>query len=118
MDMIRWNWRSQRFPHQINNQRFFIATTPFFSYMAVNIICFSQEGCMGCEEQASINQEVMGLLKVKIEEIDAVKNPEYIKQYNLRVTPTIIILKDGEEKERFQGVIHREELENVIKKYL
>jgi thioredoxin 1 len=86
--------------------------------MAVEIICFSQEGCMGCEEQASINQEVTDLLHVRIEEIDAVKNPEYIKQYNLRVTPTIIILEDGKEKERFQGVIHKEELEKTVKKYL
>jgi thioredoxin 1 len=86
--------------------------------MAVKVICFNQEGCMGCEEQAPINKEVEKSLDIEIEEIDAVKNPEYIQQFGLRVTPTIVILQDDELKDRFEGVIHREELESAIKKYL
>jgi thioredoxin 1 len=86
--------------------------------MAVRVICFDQEGCMGCEEQAPINQEVSKALSIEIEEIDAVKNPEYIKQFGLRVTPTIIILDGDDVKERYEGVVHREELEEAIKKYL
>jgi thioredoxin 1 len=86
--------------------------------MALRVICFNQEGCMGCEEQAPINREVSGALGIEIEEIDAVKTPRYIKQYNLRVTPTILILEADEVKERFEGVVHREELEASIKKYL
>lgn len=73
---------------------------------------------MGCEEQAPINQEVSKALSIEIEEIDAVKNPEYIKQFGLRVTPTIIILDGEDVKERYEGVVHREELEEAIKKYL
>jgi hypothetical protein len=34
------------------------------------------------------------------------------------VTPTVIIEKDGVVKERFEGVVHREQLEGAIKKYL
>ncbi|HDR73444.1 MAG TPA: thioredoxin [Methanoculleus sp.] len=86
--------------------------------MAVKVICFNQEGCMGCEEQIPINQEVETSLGIEIEEIDAVHNPEYIKTFGLRVTPTIVILEDDEVKERFEGVVHREELESAIKKYL
>ena len=86
--------------------------------MAVKVICFNQEGCMGCEEQAPINKEVEKSLSIEIESIDAVKNPEYITEFGLRVTPTIVILQDDELKERFEGVIHREELESAIKKYL
>jgi len=83
--------------------------------MSLRVICFYQEGCLGCEEQSPINKEVSNALGIEIEEIDAVKNPEMIKEYNLRVTPTIIILADGDEKERFEGVIHREGLEDAIK---
>jgi thioredoxin 1 len=86
--------------------------------MSFRILCFHQEGCMGCEEQKPINREVSADLGVEIEEIDAVKNPKYIEQYHLRVTPTILILEDEDVKERFEGVIHREELEDAIKKYL
>jgi thioredoxin 1 len=86
--------------------------------MAVTVTCFYQPGCMGCMEQSPINREVAAALHVSIGEIDAVKNPQYIKQYTLKVTPTIIIEKDGSVKERFEGVVHREQLEGAIKKYL
>jgi thioredoxin 1 len=86
--------------------------------MAVSVICFYQPGCMGCMEQTPINNEVAQSLHLKIDEIDAIKNPQYIKQYSLKVTPTIIIVRDGAEKERFEGVVHREQLEEAIKKHL
>ncbi|MGD1004370.1 MAG: thioredoxin family protein [Methanoregulaceae archaeon] len=86
--------------------------------MVVNVFCFYQPGCMGCMEQSPINREVSQELHIKIEEIDAKKNPHYIKQYSLKATPTIIIEMDGAVKERFEGVVHREQLEKAIKKYL
>jgi thioredoxin 1 len=86
--------------------------------MAVSVTCFYQPGCMGCLEQSPINREVAAALHVIIEEIDAIKNPQVIKQYTLKVTPTIIIEKDGSVKERFEGVVHREQLEGAIRKYL
>ena len=86
--------------------------------MAVRVICFYQPGCMGCMEQTPINREVEKKLSLKIEEIDAVKNPQYIKEYQLKVTPTIVVVKDGEVKERLEGVVHREQLESTLKKYL
>jgi thioredoxin 1 len=42
----------------------------------------------------------------------------FIEKYSLRVTPTTLILKDGHVVERFEGVVHREQLEDAIKKYL
>lgn len=86
--------------------------------MGVAVLCFNQEGCMGCSEQAPINREVEKDLNIRIDEIDAVKNPRFVTQYRLRVTPTIIILQNGEEKKRFEGLVHREELEATVKKYL
>jgi thioredoxin 1 len=86
--------------------------------MAVRVLCFFQPGCMGCMEQSPINREVGKTLGISIEEIDAVKNPHYIREYQLKVTPTIIVLRDNEPKERFEGVVHREQLESTLKKYL
>jgi len=86
--------------------------------MAVRVICFFQPGCMGCMEQTPINSEVGKTLNVKIEEIDAVKNPQYVRDYLLKVTPTIVVVKDGEVKERLEGVVHSEQLESTLKKYL
>jgi thioredoxin 1 len=73
---------------------------------------------MGCMEQTPINTEVGKALNIAIEEIDAIKNPQYIKEFLLKVTPTIVILKEGTLMERFEGVVHAEQLTAAIKKYL
>ena len=86
--------------------------------MGVAVLCFNQEGCMGCAEQSPINRQVEKALHIEIKEIDAVKNPRFVAQYNLRVTPTVIILSNGEEKRRFEGLVHREELEAAVREYL
>ncbi len=87
-------------------------------FMVVRVICFYQPGCMGCMEQTPINTEVAQALNITIEEIDAVKNQHYIREFGLKVTPTIIILKDGTVMEQLEGVVHTEQLKAAIKKYL
>ena len=86
--------------------------------MAVKVISFYQEGCMGCEEQTPILHEVEQDLGITIEEIDAVKNPHYIKEYNLRVTPTTLVIEGDEVRERMEGLVHREDLEAAIRRHL
>lgn len=86
--------------------------------MGVAVLCFVQEGCMGCSEQVPINREVEKDLHLKIEGIDVVKNPRFVRQYRLRVTPTTIVLQNGEERRRFEGLVHREELEAAVRMYL
>jgi len=86
--------------------------------MAVRIICFYQPGCMGCMEQEPINREVEKALSLTIEEIDAIANPQYIKDYQLKVTPTIVIIQDGSVRERFGGLVQPERLKETLKKYL
>jgi len=87
-------------------------------FMAVRVICFYQPGCMGCMEQTPINLEVAKALNIPIEEIDALKNQDYIREFGLKVTPTIIILRDTTVLERFEGVVHQEQLKAAIMKYL
>ncbi|NLB01081.1 MAG: thioredoxin family protein [Methanomicrobiales archaeon] len=86
--------------------------------MVVKVINFYQEGCMACEEQTPILREAEKELDIKIEEIDAVKNPEYIKKYTLRVTPTTIVLDDDDVRERMEGLVHREDLKVAIQRHL
>lgn len=86
--------------------------------MTLRVLCFFQPGCMGCMEQEPINAEVSRALRVPIEEIDAVKHPHYVREYALTATPTILIIRDGTVAERFEGVVHSEQLESALKKYL
>lgn len=82
------------------------------------MINFYQEGCMGCEEQAPVLDEVRQRLGIVIEQIDAVKNPQYIKKYQLRVTPTTLVIEDDKVRERMEGFVHREDLEAAIRRNL
>jgi thioredoxin 1 len=86
--------------------------------MTLKVVSYTQEGCMACIEQVPINREVEKNTGVKVEEVDALKNPSAIKQYQLKVTPTTLVIRDGELKERFEGVVHREQLEEAIRRYL
>lgn len=86
--------------------------------MAVRVLNFYQEGCMGCEEQTPILREVEKDLGVEIEEIDAVKNPQYIREYSLRVTPTTLVVADDGVRERMEGFTRREDLEAAIRRHL
>jgi thioredoxin 1 len=87
-------------------------------FMAMRVICFYQPGCMGCMEQTPINTEVAQALNITIEEIDALQNQHFIREFGLKVTPTILILRDTAVLERFEGVVHTEQLKAAIKKYL
>jgi thioredoxin len=84
----------------------------------LRIISFFQEGCMACEEQEPINREVEKSLGIRIEPINPLKERSYIGEYHLQVTPTTLILSDGKVVERFEGVVHREQLEAAIRKHL
>ncbi|MDD2472888.1 MAG: thioredoxin family protein [Methanoculleus sp.] len=84
--------------------------------MAVRVLSFYQEGCMGCEEQTPILREAA--TELGIEEIDAVGNPQYIEEYTLRVTPTTLVIEDDEVRERMEGLVHREDLEAAIRRHL
>jgi len=84
----------------------------------LQVLSFFQEGCMACMEQEPITREVTTAHALPLENINPTKEKQYIDQYNLRVTPTILILKDGSVVERFEGVVHREQLEEAILRHL
>ena len=86
--------------------------------MAVTVLSFSQKGCMACAEQAPINKATAAALGIVIEELDALATHDAIAKYQLKVTPTIVIVKDGEIKEKLEGVIQQEQLEAAVRKYL
>lgn len=86
--------------------------------MGLRAISFFQDGCMACEEQAPINREVEQALGIPIEEINPLKERGYIEKFSLNVTPTIVLIRDGVTVKRFEGVVHREQLEEAIKEYL
>ncbi|RQD82369.1 MAG: thioredoxin [Methanocalculus sp. MSAO_Arc2] len=86
--------------------------------MAVRILSFYQEGCMGCLEQEPINNEVMETMSVSIESINAQEHQEYISMYGLKVTPTTVILVDDTVVEKVEGLLHADDFCDLLEKYL
>jgi hypothetical protein len=52
------------------------------------------------------------------EEIDALENPQYIKDYPWKVIPAIVRVQDGSVRERFGGFVYPELLLETLKKVL
>ncbi|NLO90258.1 MAG: thioredoxin [Clostridia bacterium] len=64
----------------------------------------------------AIAQEYEGRLKVC--KVDVDKNSKTSAEYGIMSIPTLVIFKDGEEKERLIGVQSQENLKKVIDNYL
>ena len=86
--------------------------------MSVEMLCFHQDGCSGCDEQKAINQKIEEKLGISIKDIDAVQTEGAINKYALKVTPTILIMVDNTERERFEGITPGNILEETLKKYV
>lgn len=72
---------------------------------------------MACHEQDPILGEVEAVLHLHAERINPLKTRSYLSEYGLSVTPTILLVRDGTVVCRFEGVVHREQLEDAIRKF-
>jgi thioredoxin 1 len=85
--------------------------------MALRVMYFFQDGCMACHEQEPILGEVEKTYQIRAERINPLKERAYIGEYDLSVTPTILLIRDGTVVRRFEGVVHRERLEDAIREF-
>lgn len=73
---------------------------------------------MACSEQDPIIAEAEKDCGVKVERVNPMKEKRAIKEHRLSVTPTILVFRDGAEVERFEGLVHREQLDEAIRCHL
>lgn len=71
----------------------------------INIVDFYSPNCAPC---ALIKKELEGLDNV--EYVNVMDDFEKALEFNIRKSPTVIFLKDGEETARFTGFKTREEI--------
>ena len=81
----------------------------------LKLVEFHTSWCGYCKKQQPELEE-MG--KVWIGQIDADEVPEIAAKYNVNSFPTFLILKDGEEAERFSGMRKKEILMSAIMKHI
>jgi thioredoxin 1 len=56
--------------------------------------------------------------RARVMKLNVDDNPSFTQRYGIRGIPTIILFKDGEERERLIGVVSKEEISQKIDKHL
>ncbi len=81
---------------------------------------FSSPYCAPCKKIPPVFEEVENIFdsKVKFIEINVAEENELALDYDVFSVPTIIIFKNGEEKDRSTGVINSKKLTKIIEKHL
>ena len=81
----------------------------------VKLIEFHTSWCGYCKKQ---QLELEEMDKVWIGQVDADKAPAIAAKFNVNSFPTFLILKNGEEVERFSGMRRKEDLMSKIMKHV
>jgi thioredoxin 1 len=74
------------------------------------------EWCGPCKMQSPIIKEVASELgeRVRVIKIDADRNPDITRRYDIRGVPTLLIFRDGVLKYRKAGLHTKPELMNIL----
>lgn len=81
----------------------------------LKLIEFFTKWCGFCTRQEPILQE---LDKIWIGRVNTDENKEIAKKYKITSLPSFVLLKDGEEVERFTGLHSKFDIMNIITKHL
>lgn len=86
----------------------------------VSLVDFYATWCMPCRMFAEILEEIDEEIgdKVKIFKVDVDLNEIIARKFGVMSIPTIIIMKDGELKEKHVGVWQKDDCIETIQKYI
>ncbi len=83
------------------------------------LVDFFAEWCGPCRMMAPILKEVKDELgeAAHIIKIDVDKNQQLAQRFQIQGVPTLMLFKEGKQEWRHSGLLHKEDIINVIKKY-
>ena len=86
----------------------------------VSLVDFYATWCMPCRMFADILEDVNDEIgdKINIFKVDVDENPNLAHKFGIMSIPTVIIIKDGEMKEKHVGIWQKDDYIDAIKKYL
>lgn len=84
------------------------------------LLDFYADWCGPCQTQLPIVENLADLHKddFTIAKVNVDINKELAQQFQVRSIPALFIIKDGEIKEKFNGLQTKDLLDNVINKYV
>lgn len=87
--------------------------------MSVQFVDFYADWCGPCVAMNPVIEELEKEVgdKVEIKKIDVDQNQEEASKYGVMSIPTYLILKDGQEVERFVGVTSKEVIKNKLSRH-
>lgn len=114
-------WRNERFEEVVGKTKTSISeiqTSHDFSGGNLILIDFYANWCQPCKKMIPILKEIEKENKeLKIVRVNADKQSAEIKKFNVNALPTLVILKDKNERWRKEGMIQKEELQAIIEQY-
>ena len=86
----------------------------------VSIVDFYATWCMPCRMFANILEEIDEEIggQIKIFKVDVDENENLSRKFGVLSIPTIVIMKDGEMKEKHVGLWQKDDCIDAAKKYL
>ena len=87
--------------------------------MAIQFVDFYADWCGPCIAMKSVLEELEKELsgEVEIKKIDVDQHQEEASKYGVMSIPTYLILKDGQEVDRFVGVPSKEVIKHKLSKH-
>ena len=84
------------------------------------LVDFWAPWCGPCRTQGPIIEKVAGAMsgKAKVGKCNVDKAPRAAQQFGIKSIPTLVILKDGKEVEKFVGVQQEAELIKSLKQHI
>lgn len=101
----------------VNSENFSQHVTPDSGVVLLDIWA---EWCGPCKQLSPILDEVAEIFEgeVKVLKLNADENKEITEKFTVRGLPTMLILVDGEEKERILGLTSKTRITQVLEQYL
>ncbi|PSQ42213.1 thioredoxin [Halobacteriales archaeon SW_7_68_16] len=84
--------------------------------MTVTLMDFHADWCGPCKTQDPIIDELKEDLgdRFEVVKVDVEEEQETANEYQIKSLPTLVVLDDDEEVERFVGVTQRDDLESAL----
>lgn len=83
------------------------------------LVDFFAEWCGPCKMMTPILQDVKDELgdKLSIIKVDVDKNQELAQKYQIMGVPTLMLFKAGEQKWKHSGLLHKDDIVNIINEH-